>query len=107
MKIQIFLDNREIDAAVVADAVGAMFPHELAGAGYDAPDSGFANEQMVCLLGEHETAGAGQGVESGLRKACELKFPVPVGEMREHEKREPVGGALVESTQNSRIVRAS
>src|SRR5258708_2644143 len=101
MKIQIFLDDREIDTAKVADAVSAMFPHELAGAGDDAPDSGFADEKVVRLLGEHETTGAGQRVESRLRQARELKFPVTVGEMREHEKGEPVGGTLIESTKNS------
>src|SRR5215471_14554130 len=91
MKIQIFLEDREIDATVVADAFSAMFPHELAGAGYDASDSGFANEEMVRLLGEHETAGAGQGVESGLRQARELKFPVTVGEMRNMKKESQSG----------------
>src|SRR5262249_48753158 len=107
MKIQIFLEAREIDAALAADAFRAMFPHELAGAGYDASDSGLANEEVVRLFGEHEATGAGQRVESGLRQARELKFPVTVGEMREHEKRQPVGGGFVESTKNSRIVGAS
>src|SRR6516162_5284222 len=107
MKIQIFLDDRQIDAAVVADAVGGMFLHELAGAGDDAPDSGFADEEVMRLLGEHEATGAGQRVESGLRQARELKFPVTVGEMGEHGKGEPVQRTLIESTKNSRIVSAS
>jgi hypothetical protein len=64
--------------------------HELAGALHDAPDARLADEQMVRFLGEHEAARPRQRIEAALGKARELVLAVAVGEVREHQVREPV-----------------
>ena len=68
-----------------------------------AADAGLADEQVVRLLGEHEAAAARQRVEAAL-PARQLHLAVAVGEIGEHEERQPVGRALVEGAQDARVV---
>ena len=50
-----------------------------------APDPGFADEQMMRLLGQHEAAGAGERIEARFRETRELILAVAVGEVGKHE----------------------
>src|SRR5271154_4822260 len=105
MKVYILLNDSEIDSAILTDYVGVVLFHQLTGAADDAAHSRLADEQMVRLLGQHEAAGARQRIESRLGQARQLILAVAVGEMREHEVREPVGRLLVERAEDARIVR--
>ena len=78
--------------------------HQLGGALHHPPDAAGADEHVMRFLLEHELAGAGQRVEAALRQRRQLKLAVPVGEVGEHEKGQPVGGRLVERAQDAGIV---
>ena len=87
--------------------VDAGRPHRLAGALDGAADPGFAHEHVVGFLGEHEPAGARQGIEAGLRQAFELHLAVAVGEEGEHEERQPIRRLLVEGAEHARRIGAA
>jgi hypothetical protein len=87
-----------------ADVVGVVLDHELGGALHDPVDAGGADEHVVRLFFEHEFAGARQRVEGALLQRAELVFAVTVGEVGEHEERQPVRGLLVESAKDPRGV---
>ena len=82
----------------------AGFLHGVAGALDHAGDAGLADEHVVSFLGQHEAAGARKRIEAGLRERFQLHLAVAVGEKREHEKREPIGGLLVEGAEHARGV---
>src|SRR5271168_3727324 len=103
MKVYILLNDSEIDSAVLADAVGVMFLHQLAGAANHPTHSRFADEKMMRLLGQHKAAGARQRIESRFGQARKLILAVAVREMREHEVRQPVGCLFVERAEDARI----
>ncbi len=67
-------------------------------------DAGFADEHVVRFFGEHEAAGAREGIKAGLRESAKLEFSVAIGEEREHVEGEPVGRGLVEGAENAGIV---
>src|SRR5271165_3667877 len=104
MKVYILLNDNQIDPTILTDYVGTMLFHQLASSVYDPADSRFADEKMMRLLGQHETAGARQRIESRFGQARKLVLAVAVGEMREHEVRQPVGSLLVERAEDARIV---
>ncbi len=56
------------------------------------------------FLGQHEPRRARERVEAGLGERAELILAVAVGEIGEHEEREPVRRLLVERAQDPRIV---
>ena len=56
------------------------------------------------LFGQHEAAGARQRIETGLRQAVQLHLAVAVGEIGEHEERQPVRRRLVEGAQHARAI---
>ncbi len=68
------------------------------------PDARLADEHVVRLLGQHEAARARERVEAGLGERAELVLAVAVGEVREHEERQPVGRLLVERAEDPRVV---
>ena len=78
--------------------------HRVAGALKHAADTGLADEHVMRLFGQHEAAGARQGIEAGLRQALKLHLAVAVGKKGEHEERQPVRRRLVEGTQHARAV---
>jgi hypothetical protein len=88
----------------VADVVGVQLLHHLQRALDDAADAGLAHEHVVRFLGQHEARGARQRVERALGEALELELAVAVGEVREHEERQPVVHRLVERAQDARLV---
>ena len=110
MHVRFLLDGRQIDHAELAhllDFIGivdACFLHRLAGALDDAGDAGLAHEHVVGFLGQHEAAGARERIEAGLRQRLELHLAVAVGEVSEHEERQPVRRLLVEGAQHARRV---
>ena len=79
--------------------------HRLAGALHDAADAGLADEHVMGFLGQHEAAGARQRIEARLRQRVQLHLAVAVGEVSEHEERQPVRRRLVEGAEHSRRVR--
>ena len=91
-------------ACDVVGIVDAGLLHRLAGALDDAGDAGLAHEHVVRFLGQHEAAGARQRIEAGLRQRLELHLAVAVGEIGEHEERQPVRRLLVEGAQHARRV---
>src|SRR3954468_24409190 len=52
----------------------------------NAAHAGLADEHVVRFLGQHESAGAGERIESRFGKALQLEFSVTIGEIREHEE---------------------
>ena len=93
-----------IDLERVLDA-GLL--HRLAGALDRAADAGFADEHVVRFLGQHETAGARKRIEARLGEALELHLAVAIGEVGEHEERQPIRRLLVEGAQHARrLLRA-
>jgi hypothetical protein len=59
---------------------------------------------VVRFLGQHEAAGARQRIEAGLRQRVQLHLAVAVGEVGEHEERQPIRCRLVEGAQHTRAV---
>src|SRR5205823_2958941 len=74
VQIELALHGRKIDHAELAHGpriarVGdAGLLHLVASTLDDAADTGLAHEHMMRFLGEHETRGAGQGIETRLRQ---------------------------------------
>src|SRR5262245_60930922 len=56
------------------------------------------------LFGQHELAGSRQRIESALSQRLELELAVAIGEVREHEERQPVADRLVERGEDARLV---
>ncbi len=105
VEVQVLLDGGQVDDPVAAHVFAVVLVHHLAGALHHPPHAGLADEHVVGLLGQHEPAGARQRIEAGLGQRGELVLAVPVGEVGEHEERQPVGGLLVEGVQDARLVR--
>ena len=110
MQVQLLLDGRQIDHAErahfcdvvgIADAGGL---HRLAGSLHHAADAGLADEHVVRFFGQHEAAGARQRIEAGLRQRVQLHLAVAVGEVGEHEERQPVRRRLVEGAEHARRI---
>ncbi len=59
---------------------------------------------MIRLFGQHELRGARERLEARFRQRIQLELAVAVGEVGEHEEREPVGRLLVERAEDARIV---
>src|SRR5579863_1298672 len=107
MKVYILLDDREIDSARFIYSVRVVLFHQLACATDYSAYARFADEKVVRLFGQHEAAGARQRIEARFGQARELILAVAVGEMREHEVRQPVGRLLVERAENARVVNVA
>ena len=90
--------------AISAGIADAGLPHRLAGPLHHAGDAGLADEHVVRLFGQHEAAGARQRIEAGLRQRVQLHLAVAVGEIGEHEERQPVRRLLVEGAQHARQI---
>src|SRR5215467_2385463 len=104
VEVDVPLQSFEVDAAEPADVVGLALAHELAGPLHHAPDARLADEEMVRFLGEHEAARTRQRIEAALGQARQLVLAVAVGEVREHQVREPVWRFFVEGAQDPRLV---
>ena len=84
--------------------VGAERLHHVGRALQDARDARFADEHVVRFLGQHELRRAREGIEARLGQRAQLELAVAVGEVREHEEREPIRRLLVECAQDARVV---
>ncbi len=110
MNIGLFLDGRQVNDAKRTNRGDVVrirdtgLLHGLTGALDRAADTGFPDEHVVRLLGQHEPAGARQWIEAGLRQSFKLHLAVTVGEIGEHEERQPVGRCFVERSQHARMV---
>ena len=90
-----------LDVVRVADP---RLLHRLAGALHHAGNAGLAHEHMVGFLGQHKAAGARKRIEARLRQRLELHLAVAVGEISEHEERQPVRRLLIEGAEHARRV---
>src|SRR5437764_5123659 len=90
-------------ARTLAISEGSLMPASFMASGplHDAADAGLADEHVMRLFRQHEAAGARQRIEPGLRQAMQLHLAVAVGEIGEHEERQPVRRLLVESPQHA------
>ena len=107
MEVHELLQSRHVDRAGRAHAPGIVGPelvHHLAGALDDAAHPGLADEHVVAFLGQHELTGPGQRVEAGFGERGELVLAVAVGEVGEHEERQPVRRLLVERAEDAGLV---
>ena len=107
VEVHEFLQRRHVDRAGRAHAfgiVGLELVHHLAGALDHAAHAGLADEHVVAFLGQHELTGPGQRIEAGLGERGELVLAVAVGEVGEHEERQPVRRLLVERAQDAGLV---
>ena len=59
---------------------------EVARIRHNAVDAGLANEHVVRFPGQHEAAGARQGIEGGFCESGQLVLAVAVGEKGKHEE---------------------
>src|SRR3989449_4778621 len=107
VEVEVLLERRQVDRAVLPHVVGPPVAHQLARALHDTPHAGLAHEHVVGLLGQHEPAGSRQRVEAALGEARELVLAVAVREVREHEVGEPVERLLVEGAEDARLVRVA
>ena len=107
VEVQVFLNHVERDAAVPGDVAGVVLAHELCRALHHPVHARGAHEHVVRLFLEHELTRPRQRVERALLQRAELVLPVPVGEVGEHEERQPVRGLLVERAEDARRVRAA
>src|SRR5229473_988293 len=106
-EVQVFLHGRQVDGAGAAHGggvVAAALLHHLERAPHHAGDAGIADEHVVRLFGQHELAGARQRIEAALGEALQLELAVAVGEIGEHEERQPVADRLVEGAEDARLV---
>ena len=110
MEVGLALQQRQIDDAELADGLDiigvldAGLHHRRAGR-LDRPlNAGFADEHMVGFFGQHEPAGARQRIESAFGQRRELHLAVAVGEVGEHEERQPVRRAFIEGAEDARVV---
>ncbi len=107
VEVEIALDRRQVDHAGGAQPVrivGSQLVHHLAGALDHARDARLADEHVVRFLGQHEARRAGQRVEAAFGERAQLVLAVAVGEVGEHEERQPVGRPLVEGAEDARVV---
>src|SRR5438552_5933735 len=104
VEVDVPLQGREVHAAEPADVVGLGLAHQLAGALHHASDPRLADEEMLRRFGQHEAARRRQRIETALGEARELVLAVAVGEIREHQVREPVRRLLVERAEDARLV---
>src|SRR3546814_4390487 len=104
MEVEVFLQGRQVDGAMLALVVGLEVAHDLAGALDHPADAGLADEHVVRFLGQHEAAGARQRIEAAFGQRGELELAVAVGEEGEHEEAEPVRCRLVEGAEDARLV---
>src|SRR6266540_60631 len=107
VEVQVLLDDVQRDAAVRAHVVGVVLQHQLHRALHHPVDAGRTDEHVVRLFLEHELTGARQRVERRLLERAELVLAVPVGEVGEHEERQPVRSLLVERAQDARRLSAA
>jgi hypothetical protein len=107
VKVQVALDDVEWDCPITLDVVGVVLAHELRRAPYHAVDPGRPHHHVVRFLAQHETTRSRQGIKAAFSERAELKLPVAVGEVREHEECEPVTRGFVECAENPRRVHAS
>jgi hypothetical protein len=84
--------------------IGLEALHHVARALQHARHARFADEHVVGFLGQHELRRARQRVEARLGQRAQLEFAVAVGEVGEHEEREPIRRLLVERAEDARIV---
>ena len=104
VEVEVALQRGDVDAAERADVVGVVLLHQLHGALDDPADAGGADEHVVGLLLEHEVARPRQRVEARLAQRGQLVLAVAVGEVGEHEERQPVRRRLVEGPEDARLV---
>src|SRR5215469_17456678 len=110
MEVEEFLNGLKIDHAQCAHLSGIrdlMFAHRFTGPLYDSGDARFADEEMMRLLCQHETARPRQRIETRFRKRGQLELTIAIGEEREHEERQPVASLLIERSQDTGIVLGS
>ena len=104
VEVEIALDGVEIDAAMGRDILRFMRLHQFAGPLNDALNTGVADEHMVRFFGQHEAAGARQGVECRFGEGGQLIFAVAIGEEGEHEIGQPIRRMFVEGAKNARPI---
>ena len=104
VEVEVALQRRHVDPAERADVVGVVLLHQLHRALDDPPDARRPHEHVVGLLLEHEVARPRQRVEPRLAERGELELAVAIGEVGEHEERQPVRGRLVERAEDARLV---
>ena len=107
MEVQVTLNRLQINCSGSTNfccIVRLQFIHHRSGARQHARDAAFAHEHVVRLFGEHEFRGACERIECTFGKRAKLKFPVAIGEIGEHKKRQPVRRFFVERTEDARIV---
>ena len=100
MEVDVALQCVEVDSAVRRNVDGVVLVHQVDGPLDDAAYTAGTHEHVVGLLFQHEVAGAAERVECRLSQRPQLVLAVTVGEVGEHEEAQPVGGGLVEGTQD-------
>src|SRR5581483_4722035 len=104
MQVEIALKRVQVDPAVLGDINCVVLAHELDRSLYHPANAASADEHVMGFFFEYELARAGQRIEAAFGKGGQLELPVPVGEIGEEEKREPVWRGFVERAQDPRVV---
>src|SRR5262245_20560348 len=106
-EVEVALEQRKIYRARPAYSPGILAPdllHHLERPLHDATQAGLADEHVMRFLGQHETAGASERVESRLGQALELELAVAIGDVSEAKEAQPIGHRLVERAEDARLV---
>ncbi len=107
VEVDVLLDDVQRDATIFPDIVVVVLAHQLRRPLHHPVHARGAHEHVVGLLLEHELARPAERVERRLLERAELVLAVAVGEVREHEERQPVRRLLVEGAQDARRVLAA
>ena len=107
MEVQIALNRLQINRARRADfrgVIGLQLVHHLTGARDDPRDTALAHKHVMRLFGEHKFRGARERIKTTFGECAQLEFAIAIGEIREHEKRQPVRRFFVERAEDARVV---
>ena len=107
VEVDVALNGGQINhtgGAQFGDVVGFELVHDIHRALNRAADTRFAHKHVMRFFGQHELGGARQRIEGRFGQSTQLEFAVTVGEVSEHEKRQPVRGLLVEGLQDTGVV---
>ena len=107
VEVEITLHGRQVDDSERTHRyriVDLVRDHRFAGALDHPGRARLTDEHVVRFLSQHEPACACQRIEARFGQRAQLVLAVAVGEVGEHEERQPIGRRLVKRAEDARIV---
>ena len=105
VEVEVLLDHGHVDAAEGADVVGVVLLHQLDGALHARARRRWRPTNMWCASSfSMKSHVRDSGSNAALPQRRQLVLAVAVGEVGEHEERQPVRRLLVERAEDARVV---